>query len=269
MAFLACAAALALRGRRMAAVAVAAAALLPIAQVLPWYSDPRPAASAEAGPGVKLLVSNVYYKNRRYGDLRRLVATEDPDVVGLIEVNSHWLRHLGELRARYPYYYELPDERYVGLGLYSKLPLADARTLRLPNSGLPAIAATLGAPGGDVEIILVHLPSPTDAALVRRRNQQIADLARHVRGLGRPTVVAGDFNLTMWNRGYRPLEDTARLVNARTGHGAGPSWPALWRLGVPIDHILATGGVQLANFRVLPAVGSDHYPIAAEFALSR
>ena len=90
--------------------------------------------------------------------------------------------------------------------------------------------------------------SPTDAALVRRRNQQIAALARHVRGLGKPPVVAGDFNLTMWNRGYRPLEQAAGLANARAGHGTGPSWPALWRLGVPIDHILATRRRATAEF---------------------
>jgi endonuclease/exonuclease/phosphatase (EEP) superfamily protein YafD len=118
-----------------------------------------------------------------------------------------------------------------------------------------------------VEFILVHFPSPTDAALVRRRNHQAAMLARHVRALDKPTVVAGDFNMTMWNRGFRPLVQAGGLANARKGHGVGPTWPAPWRLGVPIDHILATQGVRLAEFRVLPAVGSDHLPIAAEFSI--
>lgn len=214
-------------------------------------------------------MSNVYYGNRQYGRIRRLVAQEDPDIVGLVEIDLDWQHNLGKLRARYPHFYEVPDERYVGLGLYSRLPLANARTLRLPNSGLPAIAATVTTPDGDVEFILVHLPSPTDAALVRRRDQQAGLLARHVRALNKPTVVAGDFNMSMWNRGYRPLVKAGGLGNARAGHGVGPTWPAVWRLGVPIDHVLATQEVRLAEFRVLPAVGSDHLPIAAEFSLRR
>jgi endonuclease/exonuclease/phosphatase (EEP) superfamily protein YafD len=70
----------------------------------------------------------------------------------------------------------------------------------------------------------------------------------------------------MWNRHYQPLVDVAALHNAREGHGIGATWPAGWPLGVPIDHVLASGDVQLRNFRVLRAIGSDHRPISAEFA---
>lgn len=267
VAFLACAAALALRGRRLIAFASAGLALLPIAQVAPWYLGRDAGGSGATAPPVKFLVSNVYYANRHHDRIQSLIAREDPDLVGLIEVDSAWLRGIAELRRRYPYHYELPDGRYVGLGLYSRLPLAEARTLRLPGSGLPAVAATLAAPGGDVEVILVHLPAPLDAAQVRRRNGHARQLALHVRELGKPAVVAGDFNMTMWNRGYRPLAHAGGLANARAGHGVGPTWPALWRLGVPIDHILATDGVRLENFCVLPSIGSDHLPIAAEISV--
>lgn len=268
-AFLACAAALAIRGRYLVALFAAGAALLPIAQVAPWYFGREAPAVVGSPPPASLLVSNVYYANRQYGRIWRLIKDEDPDIVGLVEIDLDWQSNLGKLRTSYPHFYEVPEERYVGLGLYSKLPLANARTLRLPESGLPAIAATVTTPGGDVEFILVHLPSPTDAALLRRRDQQAAKLARHVRALGKPTVVAGDFNMTMWSDGYRPLARDGGLANARAGYGVGPSWPALWRLGVPIDHILATDGVRLEDFRVLPPVGSDHLPVAARFALRR
>jgi endonuclease/exonuclease/phosphatase (EEP) superfamily protein YafD len=269
VAFLACAVSLALRGRRLVALAAAGAALLPVAQVAPWYFGRDAGDGSAAGPPVKILVSNVYHANRRHERILALIAREGPDLVGLVEVDGEWLRGIDELRRRYPFHYELPDDRYVGLGLYSRLPLEDARTLRLPGSGLPAIAATLAAPAGDVEIILVHLPAPLDAAQVRRRNDHARLLALHLRQLGKPTVVAGDLNMTMWNRGYRPLAHAGGLANARAGHGVGPTWPALWRLGVPIDHILATDGVRLGNFRVLPSVGSDHLPIAAEISVGR
>lgn len=268
-AFLACAAALAIRGRRLPALAAGLAALLPVAQVAPWYFGRDAAAGVEAGGAVKLLVSNVYYGNRQHDRIQRLVAQEDPDVVGLIEVDARWRRNLDDLRRRYPYYYEVPDELYVGLGLYSRLPLARARTLYLPHYDLPAIEAAVATADGEVRIILVHLPSPIDAALVRRRNHQATELSRYVRAVDKPTIVAGDLNMTMWNRAYRPLEETGGLSNARAGYGVGPTWPAPWRIGVPIDHILATADIRLADFRVLPSVGSDHLPIAANFSVRR
>jgi endonuclease/exonuclease/phosphatase (EEP) superfamily protein YafD len=115
--------------------------------------------------------------------------------------------------------------------------------------------------------VVAHPTPPLDAATVRRRNEHIRALAEFVRDAGRPAVVAGDLNMTMWNRGYSPLEKTAGLHNARAGEGVGPTWPSLWHFGVPLDHILATDRVRLRNFRVLPSIGSDHRPIVGEFAL--
>ncbi len=107
----------------------------------------RPPADP-ARPWVKLLVSNVYFRNHQRQLIQDLVAKDHPDVVGLVEVNSRWLRKLKPLRERYPYHFEVPDENYVGLALYSRLPLEDARVLQLPGeSSTPAIAATLKAPG--------------------------------------------------------------------------------------------------------------------------
>lgn len=267
IAFLACAALLAWRGRRVFAIGAAAAAVLALSQVLPWYLGGEADAPDASTPHFEILVANVYYSNREFDRIQRLVAEEDPDVVGLVEVNERWLRKLRPLRERYPFHFEVPDEHYVGLALYSRLPIADARVIRIGDDSSPAIAATLATPAGEVEILLVHPSSPVDSAAIRRRNAQIHALAQHVRDTGRPTLLAGDLNLTMWNAGYRPLQEIARLNNARAGHGIGPTWPAIARLGVPIDHILATPDISLTNFRVLRPTGSDHRPIAAEFAL--
>jgi endonuclease/exonuclease/phosphatase (EEP) superfamily protein YafD len=130
----------------------------------------------------------------------------------------------------------------------------------------PALAVTLNAPGGDVELVLAHPMSPIGAEFIARRNEQVAALARHASAAQRPLVLAGDLNLTMWNAAYRPLEDLAKLRNARQGHGIEPTWPALGPVGVPIDHVLGSRGVHLRNFRVLPGIGSDHFPVIAEFS---
>jgi endonuclease/exonuclease/phosphatase (EEP) superfamily protein YafD len=267
-AFLAVAALLAWQRRLVASVACAALAALAIAPVVPWYFGADPAADDPARRWVRLLVSNVHHSNRDHARLLDLVERENPDVVGLLEVNSQWLRELAPLRAGYPHHYELPGERHEGLSLYSRLPLENARALRLPGAGSAlAIAATLEAAGGDVEFVLAHPMSPIGPQYIRQRNIQIAALAKHAAAAQAPLVLAGDLNLTMWNAAYRPLVTVAGLHNARKGHGIDPTWPALGPIGVPIDHVLATRDVRLRNFRVLPSIGSDHYPLTTEFSM--
>ncbi len=267
LAFLACALLFAGLRRLAWAAAAAAAAAIALAPVVPWYFGGDEASEDPSRPTVKLLFSNVYYMNHRKRRVLELIAAESPDVVGLAEVNTPWLRRLKALRASYPYHFEVPDEHFVGLALYSRFPLGNARVLSLPNeASTPAIAATLEAPGGDVEIVIAHPSSPENAEAIARRNAQVLALSQYLAGVRGPVVVAGDFNLTMWNSGYRPLVDVAQLHNARKGHGVGPTWPSLGRIGVPIDQVLGTDGVRLRNFRVLGDVGSDHFPVYAEFS---
>ncbi|HEU4515779.1 MAG TPA: endonuclease/exonuclease/phosphatase family protein [Steroidobacteraceae bacterium] len=266
-AFLACAALFSWRRRFLPALACSALAALALARVLPWYFGAEPVPADTARPWVRLLVSNVYYGNRQHDRLLALVAKEDPDVIGLVEVSARWLRMLKSLRDAYPYHYEVPDEHFVGLALYSRLPIEDARTVTLiAGHSSPAIEATLKTPRGDVELVLAHPMSPIGAEYIERRNAQVAALARRASVVRNPLVLAGDLNLTMWNDAYRPLVEVAQLRNARQGHGIEPSWPALGPVGVPIDHILGSPGVHLRNFRVLPGIGSDHFPVIAEFS---
>lgn len=248
-------------------MATAVAAALALAPVVPWYFGGDAPPEDPARPWVKILSSNVYYLNHRTRQVQDLVSAESPDVVGLIEVTAAWMSRLRTLHAAYPYRFEAPDEEYVGLALYSRFPLENARILALPGEpSTPAIAATLKAPGGDVEIVLVHPTSPADAEYINRRNAEILAIAEYVASTRGPVVVAGDFNATMWNTGYRPLVEVANLHNARQGRGVAPSWPSLGKIGVPIDHVLGTREVRFRNFRVLGDVGSDHYPISAEFS---
>lgn len=267
-AFLACAALFALRRRLVPVLACLALATLAVWRVVPWYFDAPSTPEDAAQHHVRLLVSNVNYANHEHERLLHLIERENPDVVGLVEVNTRWLRKLKPIRARYPYYYEVPDELYVGLALYSRLPIERVRVLLLPGEpSSPALSVTIKASGGDVELVLAHPMSPISAEYLHRRNEQIAALARHARAAQVPLVLAGDLNVTMWNDGYRPLVEMAGLRNARAGHGVGATWPAIGPFGVPIDHILASSGVHLQNFRVLPGVGSDHLPVTAEFCV--
>jgi endonuclease/exonuclease/phosphatase (EEP) superfamily protein YafD len=249
------------------ALASCGAAALAFAPVVPWYFGPAAAPGDATRQFAKFLVSNVYVANDEHELLRQRIAEENPDLVGLVEVNSTWISKLESLRAGYPYHFEVPDERFVGLALYSRLPLSNPRVLDLGPPSTPAIAATVKTQTGELELILAHPVPPMNAEFIRQRNAQILSISRYVGTSGKPIVLAGDLNITMWNDGYRPLSETGGLQNARDGHGVGPTWPSVLPIGVPIDHILATRDVALREFRVLRSIGSDHLPISAEFSL--
>lgn len=266
-AFLFCTAVLAVFHDLRFALVAAAGIAISLAPVAPWYFADQSELPPSGSEVVKLLVSNVHVHNRKHARLLQLIDAEQPDVVGLVEVNARWLRKVAPLRAGYPWYFEVPDEAFIGLALYSKLPLTHARVLRIGAAGTPAIAATMKTADGEIEFILTHPASPLDTEHVQRRNAQLHELGDYVGNLARPVVVAGDLNATMWNRSYRDFAVNSGLHNARDGRGVGPTWPSVWPLGVPIDHVLATEPVRFRDFRVLESVGSDHLPVSAEFSL--
>ncbi|MGH8196965.1 MAG: endonuclease/exonuclease/phosphatase family protein [Steroidobacteraceae bacterium] len=267
-AFLLCAVILALARCSRWAFVSAVGLAVSLVPVVPWYFSSNADTVGGDGAVAKLLVSNVYLQNREYQRLARLIDEERPDIVGLLEVNSRWLDELPALRRDFPYRLEAPDQVFVGLALYSKLPLADPRIVRFGEFATPAIVATIQMPGGAFEIILAHTLPPMSTGLANRRNSQLHELSRYTRASQRPVLLAGDLNVTMWNRNYRSLARHGRLRNAREGHGVAPSWPPLRAFGIPIDHIMATAPLQLRNFRVHRSIGSDHLPISAEFSLA-
>ncbi len=238
--------------------------LVPVA---PWYLHDAEQPVAAANPGIKVLESNVYLRNTEYERLEQLIKEEQPDVLGLVEVSSPWLERVPALHEDYPFRFEAPDDRYIGLALYSKLPLSDSRIIYFGESATPAIISTLHAPNGQVELILAHPMPPMNAAFAERRNAQLDDMAMYLRATRKPILLIADLNATMWNLHYRRFAEHSRLQNARAGYGIGPTWPAIPPLGIPIDHIMATAPSQLRNFRVHHSIGSDHLPISAEYSL--
>ncbi len=266
-AFLVCAAILAIARRGRWAFIAAAGLAVSLVPVVPWYFSSDKEAADGGDGGAKLLVSNVYFRNRHYEKLARLIDVERPDVIGLVEVDTKWLDNLPALRNAYPFRFEAPHDASSGLAVLSRFPLRDSRIERFGEEALPAIVTTLQIPGGEVELILAHPPPPIDADFAGRRDAELRTIARYVRASTKPLLLAGDLNVTMWNRNYRALVKAGGLHNARAGRGIGPTWPAVAILGIPIDHIMATPPVHFRSFEVHQGIGSDHRPISAEFGL--
>ena len=248
---------------RTVSLVVALGAVVNLVPILTWYLAGFSVTPVADNGSVRVLVSNVYRRNMQYDRLSRLIEEEDPDIVGLIEVDKRWLSNVQILGTAYPYRFEAPSDRYVGLALYSKIPIEDAHVEEFGEGSPQAIVTTLFHDDQRVEFILAHPLPPMTAKMAAQRNLQLRLMAEYVRNTAWPVILAGDLNITMWSPHYAEFTRAAGLQNARAGRGIAPTWPPLPILGIPIDHILSTNAVRIEDFQVLGSVGSDHLPITA------
>lgn len=266
--------ALSLLRRRAAPVVLAGlAAAVNGAALVPYVLPGTPAAEASQ-PHVRLMSANVSYGNGNYAALRQAVRSENPDVVGFLEVTEAWERELAPLRTDYPYAIVRGEDGAYGLALFSRIPLEELEGSPYVEEGLQtAIMAEVAFEETPVTLILSHVRAPTAEAKARLRNTQLQRIAAMVKtDENEEQILIGDLNTTPWSPYYRRLENDAGMANAARGRGYVSTWPA-WLptslLRIPIDHCLVSDGLRVRQFRTGPHVGSDHLPIVADIALDR
>ncbi|MEW2809247.1 endonuclease/exonuclease/phosphatase family protein [Streptomyces massasporeus] len=156
------------------------------------------------------------------------------------------------------------------VGLWSAYPLSDVRPVDIRPAGFPeswrrGLRATVSAPGGELAVYVVHLPSvrlDATGLASAARDESAALLASRIADdpAGRLLVV-GDLNGTVQDRGLDPL--TSRLDAPPSGFAF--SWPA----GLPvvrIDQVLGRG-VEVMDVSALEETGSDHLPVLGRVLL--
>lgn len=253
--------------RRKAASACLLAAVLNAIVVLPLYfgGETLPTRSART---FRVLQLNV---NTQQGDPHRvlqLVEQLDPDFIALEELSRHWVQQLSVLETKYPHSLVLPREDNFGIGLYSKHELLEGQITEFGSAEIPSAVAGISLAGTTVRVIATHPLPPMSASNFQLRNEQLAQLAAAI-DADTPTMVLGDFNTTPWNHFFRKLLQESGLRDSSRGFGLQPTWPTFSRLlRIPIDHCLHSERIVILRREIGKDVGSDHFPVIVEFALT-
>jgi len=208
-------------------------------------------------------------------EITRFIKSIDPDVVGLIEVDTGSIRSrkvnqaesiaadLG-MNTSYETKYGdrsfnqiLPIVRKQG-NAFMAAPRVHGERFHYFDTGIKRLIIELEM--DDFAIFLVHL-----SLKYRHRHLQLRRLYDLIEETAKPVIVAGDFN-TFWgeNEIYLFMK-AAGLTSANVENR--PTYPSR-APRKELDFILYQEGVRVANFEVPDVRHSDHLPLVCDFELA-
>jgi endonuclease/exonuclease/phosphatase family metal-dependent hydrolase len=203
------------------------------------------------------------------------VRSLDPDIIGLVEVDSGSYRtnRRNQAReiARALGHYHCYGSKYHHSSMANRLPVlrkqgnafltrdtVHGEQFHYFKKGVKRLVIELDLP--ELTVFLVHL-----ALGFRVRQDQLADLYALVKATQKPHIVAGDFNARWGDREMRLFLAAAGLQSANTA-GA-PSYPS-WSPRRQLDFILYSPGIRVTRFAMPQVTYSDHLPIVCDFEVA-
>ncbi|MFD4572683.1 endonuclease/exonuclease/phosphatase family protein [Streptomyces sp. NPDC058417] len=218
----------------------------------------------KTGGGGDLTVAthNVNAQNPDPERTARDVAASGADVVALEELTEAAVPVYEKALAGTYRYHSVQGT----VGLWSKYPLSDIRSVDIKLGWTRAMRATAATPEGPVGFYVAHLPSvrvKLQAGFTARQRDKSADALGEAIAADRLTrkILLGDLNGTMNDRSLNAVTSQMRSAQGAAGSGFGFSWPASFPMA-RIDQIMVTG-VEPVTSWTLPRTASDHLPVAA------
>lgn len=263
-----------LRGIALLAI-IALFQLVHIVKFTPvWSRQSVSATNAErqnAPAQVSLLAANIKKSNRDYDRTVELIMERGPDIAMAIEVDVEWVNALsGPLRARYPYWVEVPMDNGYGLCVMSKLQLIDAEVRKIVTDGVPSIRTGVRLRDGRIfRLYVVHPEPPVFSHDTIGRDSEIALIGLEAQDDPLPAVVTGDLNDVAWSTTTRRFQRLSGLLDPRVGRGFYNTFSATmpW-MRWPLDHLFHDPRFRLVDMQRLRKVGSDHFPMWFVLALA-
>lgn len=233
-------------------------------------------ATTNARRELRVFLANVLTGNQRYDLIVDQIRAADPDVIAILELSSPLSEILRqEFGGTHKHFlFEPQNDGNFGIGLWSRLPLANARIFHLNTPILPSIEADAQLDSRQVHVVLTHPLPPIGARNFAHRNRHLGLLSDRLKDdtkahSARPVLVLGDLNLTPWSPVFGEFLAACGLKNSAAGRGLQPTWyrwPA-FPFGLVLDHALHSEDIRCNRRTILPSNGSDHRALVFDFTL--
>lgn len=227
------------------------------------------------GPAFHLPVPGAGYlrsSKRILEDIAQFIHRQDPDLVGLIEVDTGSVRsglvNQAEYIARHLGHYTAYECKYGLASINNQLPIVRKQAnaiLAAPRvtgerfhyfpTGIKRLIIEIEL--DEVCVFLVHL-----SLKYRHRQEQLQHLHELILQSQKPVVVAGDFNTFSGNN---ELFLFMRASGLRSANVAGlASFPARTPQ-FELDFVLVSREIEITDFQIPDVRYSDHRPIVCDF----
>lgn len=217
-----------------------------------------------------VIVANVKQSNRFYRRFLRMVETEEPDILLVVETNQTWLDAIGHLKQKYLYHVEVPHDTGYGMAIYSTLKLTETCVAELVTEGVPSIRAAVHlSDGGRFRLYAVHPEPPVPYDHTKARDGEIALVGLQAKEDPLPAIVTGDLNDVAWSTTTRRFQRLSGLLDPRVGRGFYATFNAFYPIfRWPLDHLFHNPRFRLVEMRRLPSINSDHFPMLFSLMLT-
>lgn len=227
--------------------------------------------NSQSAEYIHLFVLNVFQYNRDYKKTINLIQEVDPDVFYLVETDAAWADVISVFKDDYPYQIEVPQDNTYGLLFYSKYEIFGESVHYLIDDEVPSIELDLKIN----ESTMIHVfgihptpPVPTQNPRSTDRDAEILLVGKQAKKHHGPCIVFGDLNDVGWSYTSELFLKTSGLLDLRRGRGMFNTFHAKYNfMRWPLDHIFVSKHFTLKSIDILPAVGSDHFPISTKLCI--
>jgi endonuclease/exonuclease/phosphatase (EEP) superfamily protein YafD len=233
---------------------------------MPFTTAPAPVAAETAR--FKVLLFNVWFRNGRLDDVRKMVEETNADIVVFVETTPRIREELRPLEAFYPYHFDCIGVGRCDITIFarSRLTSPAVKSTADPERS-PLVQIDTQIAGCTLKLFATHMTRPFPNRPWWAQRAQAEEIGTDVAAWPGAKLVLGDFNAAPWGYVMRTIAERGN-VNVLTG--AGGTWPSRLppQLRIPIDNMLAGPGLSFVSRQVLPKIGSDHLPVVAEIAVT-
>jgi endonuclease/exonuclease/phosphatase (EEP) superfamily protein YafD len=212
----------------------------------------RPQTTAAPIDPLRVVSANVFDQNSTPLDAARALASTDADVLVAVETGREFPRMLADADSRRPFVVTGP-----GIVVRAQYPL---RVLPL-SSSLPeerSLRVLVERPAGSVVLYAVHALNPAYQSTFARQLSFVTRLSLAAERETDPVVIAGDFNMSDRQLGYRRMTSVFRDA-ARAGWASNTYDFSFWRLlMLRIDFVFVERSWCAARSGRVDVPGSDH-----------
>jgi endonuclease/exonuclease/phosphatase (EEP) superfamily protein YafD len=258
--------------------------------VLAWLLQPqlalppRLAPQAGAGAPVRIAWANLQNWSTKGPAVSRLLEAETPDIAVLTELSENH-RAAVSAAAAYPFRTAFPAGSAYDILLMSRIrpefvrfdytvgldiPVMEARFCATEAATACLTIVALHAPGPPLPWAAVGVPATTRDGLLALAASMVR---RHLAARDH-VLLLGDFNATPSSRAFRDVVAASGLADTTAAPSEmpvrpRPTWFSSWPgIGLAIDHALVSPGIRIAERRLGPDIGSDHWPLVLHVRLA-